>query len=102
MLFYFFSPRCQGPSVHPSPAATVSTLSQRFTKLKQAAHLCLHRARRPHNQAKRQVAQAEERWEFALSVKSQGDNAAVSLQKHKCEYNRETNLSQLRSYSRSE
>lgn len=29
----------------------------------------------------------EEKWEFALSVKSLWDNAVASLQKHRCEYN---------------
>lgn len=66
-----------------------------LTKWKQAANFCLHGAERAHNQAKRRVAKAEERWEFALSVKSQWDNAAESLQVHKCAYNRETNLSEL-------
>ncbi len=97
----FFSPHRQSPSLYPSPAANVLTLSQ-LTKWKQAAHLCLYRAKHAYNQSKRQVAKAEERWEFALSVKSLWDNAAVSLQKHKCEYNGETNLSQLCIYFPSE
>lgn len=59
----------------------------KLTKWKQAAHLWPHWANRAYNQNKRQEPKAEERWEFALSVKSLWDNAAVGLLKHKCEYN---------------
>lgn len=62
-------------------------LQSRLTKWKQAAHLWPRSAERAYNQNKRQEAKAEEKWEFALSVKSGWDNAAGSLQKHKCEYN---------------
>lgn len=54
------------PSLYPSPAANVSTLSQCLPNESRQHISARTSAKRAYNQAKRQVAKAEERWEFIL------------------------------------